>query len=204
MQVTNCNYQTSFEIKVMESVSDWEKLGKITHEYAAQSDKLESQEINARIQQIFADNCSILKKIQGLINTKKDPKMSKYWTEYTIVVAYDSKYSKVQAIGVIQPNYEFSFKKCSQLFYLATAYWNIDSTLTATEPYKVKGAGRSIVKLCSEMGKPFGSRGEVYLQSLDSAVDYYKDKLGFERVTSDMPYYSNVELYLTEEKAQEL
>ena len=175
-----------FDVQIIDDPSGLESVKALAQDYSEHAEKLVQECTDEKVRKIFADNSSTMKNIYEAIDLKLDPLMSEGLTKHKIVVSYDSQHI-VQAIAIIQPEYEYlpenenNIIKCSELCFLATAYWNIDCPNTKDER-KVKGAGTSIVNFCRQLGKQFGSGGKIFLEAYTSSIEFYQEKLHFQIV----------------------
>lgn len=167
--------------------------------YAISAIRISRRELETKPRDLFQDSFNILSKITEIIATKIDNFKREYpdsrWEGYEVVVCKDPE-QRIQAAAILFPKRTESVKEftknpakrermplltsiSTEVYLLATAFWNIPSKFTEKIPQKIKGAGTSIIYYASELGKRSGSSGEVTLGTISSSKKFYLEKLGF-------------------------
>ncbi len=198
MQVTTICNTAVFQMKILETEEELKNIQGTLSEYSQAVEQLEGSSLDERIKNIYQANRSMLKDIEEIVSYKLC--LEEHFINSKVIVALDKTHAKVQAVGILMVNRDHLTPKCVELHSLATAYWNIDPSNTTTPPYKVKGAGTAVVKFCSQLGKKYGTQGEIYLHSLTSSVGFYY-KLGFKMME---PKFSSYEMFLDAKGAETL
>jgi len=199
---------TKFNTEIIEDENMLKNLLLTADDFSQHSKDLENSSTDDKVKKIFKANWVLFSQIKTIIENKLNPECSTDWEKFKVAISSDKEYNRIQAIAVFVPNFKYKQTKCSKLFSLATAYWNIPCEETMEIEYRVKGAGTSLVNFCSESGKQYGSNGEIFLNSLDPALGYYKIKLNFkecgERECGLRPDQGQTPMFLDSENAKTL
>lgn len=206
-------YETPLIVSMVKGEEELKSLNATIKEYSVRALKMQEREINPKAKTLFYDDGNNLSQISEIIDIKIYG--FNRWRDCEAVVCKDLE-QRIQAVGLLMPNrdritesFESSSKHSklsplttisTEVYLLATAYWNIPSKQTQLFAHKVRGAGTSIIYYASELSKTYGSRGEVFLTYLPSSEAFYKEKLGFIECYTENKF-SNEGLLLTAEKA---
>lgn len=175
-----------FDVKFLEN--DGNKLANLIPDLQEHQDTISQAQPynysnNKNLFKLFQTSLMEVLKIQNII---KDRIIDIHYKtgladKYKIIVAYDSTYKIPQAIGILKLEQEnLKGEKSIELYSIITAFRNLNCPQNIHAPYRVKGAGSSIIQFCKEIGKQQKAK-YLYLEAASCALGFY-EKLGFKKV----------------------